>query len=281
MPEVPEKQRQAFRLDVNEDIVVTLEEAGRTMSATLVDLSEGGCRLRTRLCIPQSQIAFEWKGPSAKLKLWGQMVGARITDKKAAEFGVRFEMNQVDKDKLVSELHEIQRRMAFKATEPTAASAAAAESGVGRAKRKSYRAPVKFPISFKSKEKMHEIVGMAGDLSVGGILLISPEPLTEGLEIELDFVMPVEAVDLGGEQREVVEHGPFGQRKVKKLIPVRPFEPVHAKAKVLKRVGAMPEGTAYGTSFTDLSAFMGEEVARFVHAFQLTQLRRAAAAADS
>jgi len=26
---------------------------------------------------------------------------------------------------------------------------------------------------------------------------------------------------------------------------------------------------------------MGEEIARFVHAFQLTQLRRAAAAADS
>src|SRR5579875_24797 len=53
MPEEPEKQRQAFRLDVNEEIVVALEEAGRTMSATLVDLSEGGCRLRTRLCIPQ------------------------------------------------------------------------------------------------------------------------------------------------------------------------------------------------------------------------------------
>jgi c-di-GMP-binding flagellar brake protein YcgR len=279
MPEEQEKHRQAFRLDVNEDIVVTLEEVGRSMSATLVDLSEGGCRLRTRLCIPQSQIAFEWKGPSNKLKLWGQMVGARITERKVAEFGVRFEMAQVEKDKLVSELHEIQRRMAFKPTEPT--SSTLPDTGVGRAKRKAYRAPVKFPVSFKSKEKMHEVVAMAGDLSIGGVLLITPEPVTEGSEIELDFVMPVEAVDLGGEQREVLEQGPFGQRKVKKLIPVRPFEPVHAKAKVLKRVGAMPEGTAYGTSFVDLSAFMGEEIARFVHAFQLTQLRRAAAAADS
>ncbi|MGH7330539.1 MAG: PilZ domain-containing protein, partial [Polyangiaceae bacterium] len=93
MPEEPEKQRQAFRLDVNEDIVVTLEEACRTMSETLVDLSEGGCRLRTRLCIPQSQIALEFKGPSNKIKLGGQMVGSRITEKKAAEFGVRFEMS--------------------------------------------------------------------------------------------------------------------------------------------------------------------------------------------
>ena len=275
---VPEKQRQAFRLDVNEEIVVTLEGIGRTMSATLVDLSEGGCRLRTRLCIPNSQLEFQFKGPTNTLKLWGAMVGGRITENKHAEFGVRFEMQQVDKDKLVAELHEIQRRQAFKPTEPTTT---IVDSGVGRAKRKSYRAPVKFPVSFKSKEKMHEIVGMAADLSIGGILLISPEPLTEGSEIELDFVMPVEAVDLGGEQREVVEQGPFGQRKVKKLVPVRPFEAVRTNAKVLKRVGAAPEGTAYGTSFVGLSAFMGEEIARFVHAFQLTQLRRAANAADA
>jgi len=279
MPETePEKLRQAFRLDVNQEIVVHLEGIGRTMSATLVDLSEGGCRLRTRLCIPNSQLAFTWKGPKEAIKLWGEMVGARITDTKAAEFGVRFDMPQVDKDRLVQELHEIQRRMAFKPTEPTAGPA---ESGVGRAKRKAYRAPVKFPVSFKIKDRMNEIVGLAADLSIGGILLISPEALMENSEIELDFVMPVEVVDLGGEQREVVEHGPFGQRKVKKLIPVRPFEAVHAKAKVLKRVGSTPEGMAYGTAFIDLAAFTGEEIARFVHAFQLTQLRRAAAAADA
>lgn len=272
-----EKLRQAFRLEVNASIVVTLEEAGRTMSATLVDLSEGGCRLRTRLCIPQSQLAFEWRGPTNKLKLWGEMVGSRIMPTKVAEFGVRFEMPQVEKDKLVSELHEMQRRMAFKPIEPTSYGDT---GGVGRAKRKAYRAPVKFPISFKAKGAMHEVVAMAGDLSIGGILLISPEALPEGTEIEVDFVMPIEAVDLGGEQREVVEKTPFGNRKVKKLVPVRPFESVHAKAKVLKRVGASPEGTAYGTSFVDLPAFTGEEIARFVHAFQLTQLRKAAAAAD-
>jgi len=273
-----EKLRQAFRLDVNEEIIVTLEDAGRTMNAMLVDLSEGGCRVRTRLCFPQSQLTFTFKGPTNKLKLWGQMVGARITDTKSAEFGVRFEMPQAEKDKLVAELHEIQRRQAFK---PTGPPTSVPDGGVGRAKRKAYRAPVKFPVSYKAKNKMNEVVALAADLSVGGILLITQEQLQEGTEIEVDFLMPVEEVDLGGDQREVVENGPFGQRKVKKLIPVRPFESVHTKAKVLKRVGATPEGTAYGTTFIDLGAFMAEEIARFVHAFQLTQLRRAAAAADA
>jgi c-di-GMP-binding flagellar brake protein YcgR len=274
MPEA-EKQRTAFRLEVNEPIVVTLDDAGRTMGATLVDLSEGGCRLRTRLCIPRSQLTFTWKGPKVEIKLWGEMVGVRITEHKATEFGVRFEMPQNEKDRLVQELHEIQRRMAFK-TEPTEG-----ETGIGRAKRKSYRAPVKFPISYKAKNAMHENVAIAADLSIGGLMLITQETIPEGTDVELDFVMPIEAVDLGGEQREVVENTPFGQRKVKKLVPVRPFEAIRCKARVVKRIGASPEGTAYGTSFIDMAPFTTEEIARFVHAFQLTQLRKAAAAADA
>jgi c-di-GMP-binding flagellar brake protein YcgR len=128
---------------------------------------------------------------------------------------------------------------------------------------------------------MHEQVAIAADLSIGGVMIITNETIAEGAEVELDFVMPVEAVDLGGDQREVIENTPFGQRKVKKLVPVRAFEPIHAKAKVMKRIGASPEGTAYGTSFIEMPAFTTEEVARFVHAFQLTQLRKAAAAADA
>ncbi|HEY1729769.1 MAG TPA: PilZ domain-containing protein [Candidatus Baltobacteraceae bacterium] len=271
-----EKQRTAFRLEVNEDIVITLDGIGRSMGATLVDLSEGGCRVRTRLCIPYSQLQFKWKGPKSQIKLYGEMVGIRITEQKTTEFGVRFEMPQNEKDILVQELHEIQRRMAFK-TEPTEGG----DSGIGRAKRKAYRAPIRFPISYKVKGGMHEQVATAADLSIGGLMLITPDAIPENTEVELDFVMPVEAVDLGGEQREVVENTPFGQRKVKKLVPVRPFEPIHCKAKVVKRIGATAEGTSYGTSFFEMPAFTTEEVARFVHAFQLTQLRKAAAAADA
>jgi c-di-GMP-binding flagellar brake protein YcgR len=274
-----EKQRQAFRLEVDAPIQLKLDEIDRVMNVTLVDLSEGGCRIRTRLCLPHSSVSFNWKGPTNQLKLYGSMVGARIiADTKRAEFGIRFDMPQAEKDKLVNELHEIQRRMAFK---PAETNVPADEHGVGRAKRKSYRAPVKFPVSIKPKDRMNEFVGMANDLSIGGILLVSPETLPEGSEVEIEFTMPVEAVDLGGEQREVIERGPFGERKTKKLVPVRPFEPVSTKAKIVKRVGASPEGTAYGTAFVNLSAFMGEEIARFVHAYQLTQLRRAAAAADA
>lgn len=274
-----EKQRSAFRLDVNSVIQIQLESLGRTMNATLVDLSEGGCRLRTPLCLPNSTIAFMWTGPAQEpMRLWGAMVATRITDYKETEFGVRFEMTQVEKDRLVNELHEIQRRIAFKPAEMEAQLDA---NALGRAKRKSYRAPVRFPVTIKLKGKANELAGSAQDLSIGGLLLVSPEKLEEGSEADVQFTMPVEAVDLGGDQRDVVERTPFGERKSKTLVPVRPFEPVSAKIKVIKRAGATSGGTAYGTSFMDLAPFTGEEIARFVHAYQLTQLRRAAAAADS
>ncbi|MBV8601189.1 MAG: PilZ domain-containing protein [Candidatus Eremiobacteraeota bacterium] len=279
MADEKEKQRQAFRLDLNAPIAIELQELeNRPVNVTLVDLSEGGARIRSRSCLPYSWVTFTWRGPSREpLKLYGAMVGAKITEYKESEFGVRFEMPQVEKDRLAAELHEIQRRAAFKPAE-TKLQIDEAGGGIGRAKRKAYRAPVKFAVSIRINKMGHisEIVGMAHDLSIGGLLLVSPETLLEGSEIGVNFVLPVEAVDLGGEQREVIEKGPFGDRKAKKLVPVKPFEPVDTKAKVVKRVGASPEGTAYGTCFIDLSAFMREEIARFVHAYQLTQLRKAA-----
>jgi c-di-GMP-binding flagellar brake protein YcgR len=272
-----EKQRQAFRVEVNEPVVITLPDAGRKMGARLLDISEGGCRLRARGVIPRSGVSFGWKGPSGVLELRGEMVGARVTKNKSAEFHVHFEMPQVEKDRLVAELHEIQRRVAFKAPEP----ALSDEDRIGRAKRKAYRAPVKFPVSFKSQDKLRDLAGTSHDLSIGGMLLISPEELEPGSEIEVEFTLPLDAVELGGEQREVVEQTPFGPRKVKKLVAVKPFQPVSTSAKVIKRVGAMTEGVAYGLQFLDLAPFTAEEIARFVHAFQLTQVRRVAAAAES
>ena len=268
-----EKHREAFRLEMNEPVVVNLPDAGRKMSVTLVDLSEGGCKVRTRLCIPHSLIEFTWKGPTREIKVYGEMVGARITPRKDTDFNIKFDMPQNEKDALVSELVEIQRRVAYKAPEATKAPDT---DKVGRAKRKAYRAPIKFPVVYKDTEKMRDVAGICADLSIGGMLLILPESLNEGIEITLEFILPLESVDLGGEQREVVEQTPFGPRKVKKMVPVKPFEPVTTKAKITKRLGGMPEGTAYGVSFVSLPAFTAEEIARFVHAFQLTQVRKVA-----
>jgi c-di-GMP-binding flagellar brake protein YcgR len=59
---------------------------------------------------------------------------------------------------------------------------------------------------------------------------------------------------------------------------VRPFDPISCKAKVVKKTGSARNGVpTFGIGFVDLSGFLKEEIARFVHAHQLSQLRKAAA----
>jgi c-di-GMP-binding flagellar brake protein YcgR len=268
MPE-SETPRQTFRLEVNEPIVVQFEALERKMNLTLVDLSEGGCLLRATACIPNDKLSFKWTGPSKEpIVLSGSVVEAKL-QKKVPEFGVHFDMPLVERDRLAAELHEIQRRQAFKSTEGPSDSA--------RTQRQAYRAPVKFPAIVRIVGRAKELTGEANDLSIGGLLLSMTDNLEEGSVVEIRFDLPVDEVEVETELREVVERTPFGQRVVKKKVPLRPFEPIEVKLKIVKRIGSTPTGYTFGTAFTEMSPFVQEEIARFVHGYQLTQLRRAAA----
>ena len=105
-----------------------------------------------------------------------------------------------------------------------------------------------------------------------------PGNYEEDTELVLSFTLPLGEVNRGGEEKEVVEHTPFGERRTKKLIPVRPFDPITAKARVVKKAAGARNGMlTFGTRFVGLEPFLKEEIARFVHAHQLARLRKAAA----
>jgi len=277
-----EPRRQAFRLDVNAEITVRLADLGRDLKLTLVDISDGGGRLRSTVKLPpHTRVAFAWMGPSREpIAVNGRVVAVRMSDPKTAEYGIQFDMPTAAKDKLAHELAEVQRRKAYKPADMPTHVIDDGDVG-GRAKRQGYRAAVVFPVSVRAPNKDGRIIPVraeALDLSIGGMLLAMPGEYEEGIEIELSFTMPVGAVDMGGEEKEVSEQTPFGERRVKKLVPVRPFDPIGCKAKIVKKTGSARNGVpTWGIGFADLSAFLREEIARFVHAHQLSQLRKAAA----
>jgi hypothetical protein len=220
-------------------------------------------------------------GPSREpIPMHGTIVAIRMADPRTAEYGVQFSLSTAVRDKLAHELAEIQRRKAFKGGEVSAPVADEAELG-GRAKRKGYRAAVQFAVQARVPSKEGRIVPVraeAQDLSSGGMLLAMPGDYEENTPVELTFTLPVGAVDMGGEEKEVVEDTPFGKRVVKKLNPVRPFDPINVKAHIVKKTGGSHNGLPmFGVGFDDLSPFFQEEVARFVHAHQLAALRKAAA----
>ena len=278
-----EQKRQSYRLDVNAPITIVLEDLGRQLKPELVDISESGCRLRAGVKLPpQSRVSFNWMGPSREpITVRGRIVAVRMADPKTAEYGVQFDMPVAARDTLARELAEIQRRKAFKPAELANKGAAVPDGDLGgRAKRQAYRAAVQFGVSVKALKDSRWITmhGEANDLSEGGLLLAIPQELPEGTELELSFVLPFGAVNMGGEEREVVEMTPFGERKTKQVVPLRPFDRFETKAKIVKKVGASRNGRPqFGTGFVEMTPFQQEEIARYVHAFQLTQLRKAAA----
>jgi c-di-GMP-binding flagellar brake protein YcgR len=275
------KQRRAFRLDVNTEVNVRLDDLNRFIKLQMLDISESGARFRAAVKLPpQARVSFNWMGPSRNpIALQGRIVGARMTDKFTAEYGVQFEMPVAARDRLAQELIEVQRRRVFKPADSAAQTIGDGDVG-GRAKRQGYRAAVQFMVSVRvfMDARWLRVRGEAQDLSTGGLLLAMPGDYEEGTPLSLSFVLPLREVDLGGEEKEVVEQTPFGERKKKKLIPVRPFDPIQAKGVVIKKTGIARNGLpTFGVRFVDLPAFQKEEIARFVHAYQLSKLRKAAA----
>ena len=267
-------------MDVNAEINIRLGDV-RDMKLLLVDISDSGARIRAGVKIPpHTRVSFNWMGPSRDpIPVTGNIVAVRMADEKTAEYGIQFTMPVAVRDKLAHELLEVQRRKAYKPAEMGQHVVHDGEVG-GRAKRQGYRAAVNFPVSvsINQKGRMVPLRAEAQDLSSGGMLLAMPGDYEEGSELELRFILPLGAVNLGGEEKEVVEQTPFGERRSKKLEPVKAFDPIQCKAKLVKKTPTVKNGIpCFGIGFVDLSAFLKEEIARFVHAHQLTALRKAAA----
>src|SRR5579872_3529918 len=237
---MPEPRRQAFRLDVNAELTVRLADLKRELRLLLVDISESGARFRAGVKLePQTRVTFNWMGPSRQpIPINGTVVAVRMTDPRTAEYGIQFNMPVADRDRLARELLEVQRRRAYRPAagdHPAANAAENAESDLGgRAKRQGFRASFQLPVVARvNKEgRWTAARGEAQDISSGGMLLALPGSWEEGTELQLMFTLPVGAVDLGGEEKEVLEQTPFGDRRVKKILPVRPFDPIEAKARV-------------------------------------------------
>lgn len=278
-----EPRRQAFRLDVNAEITVLLPDMRRELKLHLVDISESGARFRAAVKLaPQTRVTFNWMGPSRQpIAVNGNIVAVRMADAKTAEYGVQFTMAVADRDRLAHELAEVQRRRAYKATDGAGVAPPVTDADIGgRAKRQGYRAALQFPIMIRANKEGRWLAvrGEVQDISTGGMMLAIAGAFEEGTELELAFTLPLGAVDMGGEEKEVEEQTPFGPRRVKQLAPVRAFERIETKAKIVKKTGGARNGVpTYGVGFTDLAPFLQEEIARFVHSFQLTQLRKAAA----
>ena len=266
-------KRGAFRLHLDEPIQVRILN-GPPVPARLVDISATGCRFRSTISLPtQTRITFGWKRHTKPpLELRGRVATHRA-ENGAHDYGVTFDrITEPDRDAIIAELLELQRREALKhvSTESSLAKRVEAES---TQKRSSYRAPVEFPVSYAISSRHGRKNGVAGDLSVGGMRLIADEAIAVEQIVEFYFTLPSGYLKVLETTREVVEASPFGSRRVKRTVTPKPFEQMYVRGKVVKVLGELRQHTVHGIAFVDLDPFVREEIGRFIHAVQLYKLR--------
>lgn len=270
----------ALRLDVNADIVVRVDDLKKHVKLFLLDMSERDARLRAGVLLPpQTGVSFRWVGPSREaLVLHGHVSDIRMADKRTAEYAVEFNLPPQTQDQFARELERLQRRKPKPSLSPATFENDETEElpdFESSRDRKAYRAIVQFPVGVKTvrKGKAVTLEAEARDLSLGGMLLLIEEDVDEGTELELSFSLPADGPEI--ETKEVIEMTPFGERRIKKSAPKRHLDQLFVKARVLKKTGTARNGSPlFGVEFVDVPGFLSDEIARWIHAHQLKQLRK-------
>ena len=141
-------------------------------------------------------------------------------------------------------------------------------------KRSAFRMPVEFDVLYTLQDRSGRRHGRANDLSAGGLRLSTDEDLIKGSMLDLDFRLPDDFLADLTVEKEVFEQTPFGLRPESVKAQPPPFEPMRVRAMVLSTfyIPATRQ-LAHGMKFVDIGQETQEELTRFVHLWQLHQIR--------
>jgi c-di-GMP-binding flagellar brake protein YcgR len=147
-------------------------------------------------------------------------------------------------------------------------------SGGGDQKRTAYRASVEFPVLYVVEGRAGTRAATANDLSAGGMRLMGDEDLINGSILDFRFTLPNDLIRTVQVEKEVEEKSPFGNRKKRILVPPPEFEPMRIRAKVvIAFLNTKRKKFAHGIQFVDADDRFHDEIARFIHLWQLRLLR--------
>lgn len=266
--------RESYRQTVDLPVQVDVRGVRLPINATIVDISVTGCRLRSWIALDRGAgVSFDWPRENMQLRLAGTVMARRPSSEgEAFEYGVTFTGLLPDEvATLTKEIVEAQRREAFN----RAARAAAINvkpQDINR--RGAYRAAVEFPLELTFVERAGPPLEVtASDISAGGLRIACDRDLGVNDEVILRFRLPQHVLRVFPPKvEEDVIMTPFGPRTRSKN-QRRPFEEMRIRSRVASRLGDDAENPQFGIAFVEVDAYTREEIARFIHAVQLGELR--------
>lgn len=144
-------------------------------------------------------------------------------------------------------------------------------------KRQAYRASFEFPVVYAVEGRDGERGALANDLSIGGLRLVGDEDLPDGGVVEVRFTLPNELIAGVLVEKEIEQTTPRGKVKKKLMVPPEPFRALTVRGQTtLAFLNVHRRKLMHGVQFVDLDERTAEEIQRFIHVWQIKQLRERA-----
>ena len=275
MPTAPDQRgsnRNYFRLAVNLPIELDIEGMPASLPATLVDISEGGCKIASKsMLLKETAMEFELprKGKEP-LKLRGKV---RHIDFKATtrtfDYGIEYlGLRPADTDAIYQFVVEEQRRkLQTKDGEPLSRAAKA------RDRQAVLRVERKFPVQYAVFGQRGMTPAMALDISRGGMRIVLDRVVPEERTLDLRFTLPADVLDVLTQREHSRDESIFGREITVKEKKARPFPELRIQVKVLPGWHEIRGAYHYSVAFLRPKPDFIEEVERFLHAAQLTEIK--------
>ncbi len=144
--------------------------------------------------------------------------------------------------------------------------------------RQAYRAVVEFPVVYAVEGRAGMRTAVGTDLSAASLRLIGDEDLVDDTHVDLRFTLPNHLVHDVHVEKEIVETTTRGRLQKKIMVPPDPFTEITVRAKVITTfLRLRRRKLAHGLQFVDVAEQTTEEIQRFIHVWQIRELRARAA----
>ena len=285
-PRIPDgkNDRKYFRLQVNFPIDITVPSAPVALPAVLGDISEGGCRLVSKsMLMREADIKFELaRDGKPPIVLSGKVMSIDFKQgNKMFHYGVKFgKLRAADTDAIYQFIVEQQRR-GIQADKQEAPADRVTKTGTALRsvrERSAYRVEKMFPVRYNIVGLRGSNAAVAVDTSIGGMRIAFDRKQQLERELDLRFSLPNDVLDVLT-RREASRDGSIFGRTVQTVEKkARQFTEMQVHAKLLPAMDEVNGRYIYSVVFVRASNFVQEELQRFVHAAQLTELQKQRAA---
>lgn len=273
-----QNDRKHFRLPVNAHVDITVPSAPVPLPATLVDLSEGGCRIACKsMLLRGGAVRFDLKiDGKAPVALTGKVMTIDYKQgNKMFHYGVQFDKLRPAVNDAVYQFIVAQQRRGIQAQQHAADVARPSAPALRSVpERSAYRVAKRFPLRYSIAGLRGTNAAFALDAGVGGMRIAFETKQQADRELDLRITLPSDVLEVLTRRESSREGSMFGRTVQITEKKARPFAEMQIQAKILPGVQEVSGRFVHSVVFVRASTLVQEELQRYVHAAQLTDLKK-------